>query len=106
MKRLNIMLPLSGLAFKEGEAKKRPPFSRAWIDEHFLRAGALDGLNDEARAIVLTMINMGMRPSEIAGLRPAEIQLNANIPHIALAPYGRRLKTKSSRRKSRSSVCA
>jgi integrase len=98
MKRLNLALPLSELAFKEGEARKRPPFSRAWIEEHLLRAGALSGLNGEARAIMLAMINTGMRPSELAALTPDEIRLDANIPHIALAPLGRQLKTKSSRR--------
>jgi len=98
MKRLNLELPLSGLAFKEGEAKQRPPFSRLWIEEHLLRPGALTGLNDEARAILLAMINTGLRPSELAGMMPEEIRLDANMPHIALAPHGRQLKTKSSRR--------
>ncbi len=97
MKRLNLVLPLSGLALKEGEAARRPPFSRAWIEEHLLHADALADLNEEARAILLAMVNTGMRPSELAALTPEEIRLNANVPHIVLAPYGRQLKTKSSR---------
>ncbi|WP_246040514.1 hypothetical protein [Roseovarius arcticus] len=44
------------------------------------------------------MINTGLRSSELAGLTPKEIRLDANMPHIALAPHGRQLKTKSSRR--------
>lgn len=98
MKRLNLVLPLSDLAFKEGEAKQRPPFSRAWIEEQLLRSGALTGLNADARAILLAMVNTGARPSELAALTPEEIRLDANVPHIALAPHGRQLKTKSSRR--------
>lgn len=98
MKRLNLALPLSDLTFKEGDAKKRPPFSRDWIEEHLLHPDALSGLNAEARAIVLAMINTGARPSELAALTTEEIRLDANVPHIALAPYGRQLKTKSSRR--------
>lgn len=69
MKRLCLMLPLSDLSFKQGEARQRPPFSDTWIQEKLLAAGALDGLNPEARAIVLIMINTGARPSELAALK-------------------------------------
>ncbi|SEM05486.1 Site-specific recombinase XerD [Roseovarius azorensis] len=99
MKRLGLVLPLSDLSLKEGEAAKRPPFSVAWIRDHLLKPGALDGLNEEARAILLVMVNTGCRPSEIAALTPETIHLSANVPHISIEPVGRQLKSRRARRK-------
>lgn len=64
MKRLGLVLPLSDLSFKEGDKKTRPPFSDVWIRDRILAAGALDGLNEEARGIVQALVNTGCRPSE------------------------------------------
>lgn len=97
-KRLGLDLPLSGYAIRQGEAKTRPPFSVKWIKEVLLKPGALDGLNREARGIVLGMINTGYRPSEGAGLRRDQIRLDHNIPHISIEPIGRELKSKNARR--------
>ena len=66
-KRLGINLPLSGFSFKESDSTPRPPFSDDWIRERLLAPGALDGLNAEARAILLGMVNTGYRPGEAAG---------------------------------------
>ncbi|MFN3663094.1 tyrosine-type recombinase/integrase [Yoonia sp.] len=99
MKRLGLVLPLSDLSFAAGEAKTRPPFSEKWIRENLLAPGALAGLNAEARAIFLTMINTGARPSEIAGLTAGCIHLAANVPHISIEPIGRELKSANARRK-------
>ncbi|WP_235952785.1 DUF6538 domain-containing protein [Alterinioella nitratireducens] len=98
MKRLNLSLPVSGLSFKKGEARVRPPFSVDWIRDRLLAPGALDGLNDEARAIVLAMVNTGARPSELAALTPECIRLDANLPHISIEAVGRQLKTQNARR--------
>jgi len=98
MKRLNLALPLAGLSFKEGEQAQRVAFSRAWTKEHFTEE-ALASLNDEARGIILVMINTGARPSELAALRPEEIRLEHPVPHLAFAPLGRQLKTSNARRK-------
>ena len=98
MKRLGLVLPLSDLSFKNGEAGKRPPFSEAWIRERLLSLGVLDRLNDQARAILLVMINTGMRPSEIAALTPECIKLDMNVPHVSIEPVGRHLKSKNARR--------
>lgn len=99
MKRLNIALPLSDLSIKDGEKKTRPAFSRDWIERVLLRPGALDGMNDEARAILLGMINTGYRPSEGASLTAAQIKLDADVPHISIEPVGRQLKSQYARRK-------
>lgn len=97
-KRLGLVLPLDGLAIKEDEAARRPPFSREWIRDKLLAPGALAGLNSEARAIVLGMINTGYRPSEGAALTAEQIRLDANVPHISIEPIGRQLKSKNARR--------
>jgi integrase len=98
MKRLGLVLPLSDLSFKEGEARQRPPFSETWIRDKLLAKGALDGLNTEARCLVLGMVNTGYRPSEGAGLGPDQIMLADNVPHISIEPDGRQLKSAYARR--------
>ncbi|PPE81504.1 integrase [Kaistia algarum] len=98
MKRLRLVLPLSDLAIKEGEARVRPPFSSDWIRRRLLKPGALRGLNKEARCILLGMVNTGYRPSEGAGLLPHHIRLDAKVPHISIEPEGRQLKSRNARR--------
>ncbi|NYS26921.1 tyrosine-type recombinase/integrase, partial [Rhodobacteraceae bacterium 2376] len=98
MKRLGLVLPLTDLSFKEGDARKRPPFSTTWIREKLLAKGALDGLNPEARAILLVMVNTGCRPSELAALTAKTIRLNHNVPHIAIEPEERQIKSRHARR--------
>lgn len=98
MKRLGIDLPLGELSFREGEKRTRPPFSVDWIRTKILAPGALDGLNEEARAIVTGMINTGYRPSEGAALTRQTIRLDHDVPHISIEPDGRQLKTPYARR--------
>lgn len=98
-KRLGINLPLSGFNFKQGDSAPRPPFSDDWIRERLLAPGALDGLNPEARAIVLGMVNTGYRPGEAAGLMPEDIVLEGDVPHIRIrANAARAIKNGPSRR--------
>ena len=99
MKRLGLTLPLGDLAIKEGEKKTRPAFSVDWIKSKLLAPGALDGLNPEARAILLALVNTGARPSEIAALTPEQIRLDHDVPHISIEPFGRQLKSQYARRK-------
>ncbi|ETD85716.1 integrase [Rhodobacter capsulatus YW1] len=98
MKRLGLNLPFGDLAIKEGAKNKRPSFSTDWITDKLLADGALSGLNPEARAILLVMINTGCRPSEIANLKPHHIRLSAEIPHIEIIGEGRQLKTENAAR--------
>ena len=79
-------------------AAVRPPFSDKWIRDVILAPGALAGLNDQARAILLVILNTGLRPSEVAGLSAPEIRLQVNIPHLSLAPIGRHLKSNNAQR--------
>lgn len=87
-----------GLALPKEDTKARAPFTAAWISEKLLAPAALDGLNGEARAILLGMVNTGYRPSEAAGLTRDQIRLDANVPHLRIEPVGRTLKTSASRR--------
>lgn len=98
MKRLGLDLPMSDLSFKEGEARQRPPFSKDWISTKLIANGALDGLNTEARCIVLGMINTGYRPSEGANLLQEQIRLEGDVPHISIEPIDRQLKSAYARR--------
>ena len=86
------------LMFKQDGDNTRPPFSADWIKDKILAPGALDGLNIEARCILLGMINTGYRPSEGAMLTAAQIHLDGPVPHIQIEAVGRTLKTKHSRR--------
>lgn len=98
MKRLGLVLPLSDLALKDIEAKTRPPFSREWITGRLLAPGALNGLNAEARTILLVMINTGCRPSELAALSGNTIRLEEDVPYISIEPEGRQMKSAYARR--------
>lgn len=98
LKRLGLVLPLSDLALKEDDKKTRPPFSVEWIKTKLLAKGALDGLNTEARCIVLGMVNTGYRPSEGAALTAPQIRLDHAVPHISIEPLGRQLKSAYARR--------
>lgn len=99
MKRLRIDLPVEKLAFSEGEQNTRLPFSDEWIKTVLLKPGAMDGMNQEARDILLALVNTGCRPAEIAGLRAHHIHLAHAVPHVSIEADGRTLKTIYSRRK-------
>jgi integrase len=99
LKGFKLDLPLDKLRLKEREKKERIPFSDEWIRDKILAPGALSGLNGEARAILIGMINTGYRPSEAAGLTADRIRLNHNVPHILIAADETRLiKNETSRR--------
>lgn len=95
--------PFARLNFKVSKKRSRPPFPSEWITGTILRAGALSTLNDEARGIVLALIETGARPSEIANLGRDQIRLAHAVPHIAIEPRDdpddpREIKTASSER--------
>lgn len=98
MKRLGLDLPLGELSFREGEKRTRPPFSVEWIRDKILAPAALDGLNEDARGLLIGMINTGYRPSEGVALTRDTIRLEGPVPYISIEPEGRQLKTPHSRR--------
>ncbi|MGE6740244.1 DUF6538 domain-containing protein [Allorhizobium pseudoryzae] len=64
---------------------KRPMFPLEWVQDEILAPGALDMLNEDARLIVYTMVETGCRPGEVCNLRPEDIRLDAEVPHIEIA---------------------
>lgn len=86
------------LSFR-GAKRSREPFDATFVQNVILKPGALDQLNIEARAIVYMMADTGARVAEITGLRPEDIILDADIPHIWIrANEIRTLKTPQSDR--------
>ena len=98
-KALGLNLPFEKLALEGGAKSSRDPFTTSWIKEKILYPGALNGLNREAAAILLMMVNTGARPSELAGLLPHHFDLNGPIPLIHILPEGRQLKNDHAKRK-------
>lgn len=95
--------PFDGLRFSDRKKRSRPPVPTAWIRDVVMRPGALASLNDEARGILLIMIETGARPSEIANLDGLTIRLAGEVPYLAIEPREdpddpREIKTESSRR--------
>lgn len=93
--------PFAGLSYEEREKTKRPPFPTEWLRDKILKTDALKGLNEQARAILLAIVETGARPSEICNLDEANIHLDGPVPFISFlerddpeAP--RELKTKAS----------
>lgn len=80
--------PFDGLSFVEKKSgkRKRPPFSVKWISDKFLKPGALARMNREYRMIFFTLIETGARLSEIINLRPENIVLDHEFPHITIEP--------------------
>ena len=100
--RLGITPPVKGWTIQEGRANERPPFSDRWIRDRLIPHFTSDActLNDEARDVLLIMINTGARPSEISGLSPADSVIEPGaVPYIDINDQGRTLKTDASVRR-------
>lgn len=96
--RLGLDLPVRRWSRRENEKRTRPAFSTTWITSRLLAPGALEGLNLEARCILIGMVNTGYRPSEAQNLGADQIRLDADIPHISIEPIGRTPGTRNVRR--------
>jgi site-specific recombinase XerD len=77
---------------------KRQSFETEWVQTVLLAEGALDSLNDEARAIIYLITETGLRLVEACNLTKSTIKLDHKIPHIQVRPEGRQLKTDQSER--------
>lgn len=85
--------PFAGLRLQGSNAGHRPAFSRDWVRDKLLAPGALDGLNEEARDVLLVMVNTALGPGEILGAAQEDWNLSANIPHVSVHDGARTLKT-------------
>jgi integrase len=96
---LRLTNPFLKIRFKEKGRSEVPAYSEKFIRERLLAPGALDGLGEEARSVLLAMVNTGARPSEIIGARAEDFVLDAEVPHLRITAHdGRTLKTDHSRR--------
>ena len=85
--------PFAGMRLEgTDEETTVPGFSRDFVANKILADGALDRLNDEARDILLMMINTGLRPSEITDAPLSDFHLDHNIPYFSVTATGRQLK--------------
>ncbi|QCO55011.1 integrase [Pseudorhodobacter turbinis] len=79
--------PYAGVSIKDRHAqpsqKREVPV--AWITDKWFAPGALDGLNDEARDILLISVETGCRQNEIYNLPASAIRLDDPIPHLLIA---------------------
>lgn len=87
-----------GLRIAGGGAGQRTAFLPEFVREQILAPGRLDGLNEDARLIVYLMAETGLRLSEAVNLTSKTIRLNDRVPHVIVAPEGRRMKTSHSAR--------
>jgi integrase len=95
--------PFDNLGFSIKKKRSRPPIPTEWIRDVIMKPGNLATLHEEARGILLIMIETGARPSEIANLEPSAIRVSHKVPHLAIEPREdpddpREIKTESSRR--------
>lgn len=95
--------PFDGLGFSVRKKRTRPPLPTEWIRDTVMAPGRLATLNDEARGILLILIETGARPSEICNLPESAIRLTHKVPHIAIEGREdpddpREIKTQSSQR--------
>lgn len=94
--RLELAHIFQGLRLLGQKTKSRTAFAPAFIQDHLLATGSLDGLNHEARRILYLMVETGVRITEACNLNKTTIILDHNIPHIRIRPDGRQLKTDQS----------
>jgi hypothetical protein len=97
-RRLRLGLPdfFAGIRLQSVESVSRPSFPIDFVQKKILADGALMGLNDEARGVVLLIVETGLRLSEAVNLNETTIHLQASIPYVEVLPDGRRVKTKDS----------
>ncbi|MBQ2259902.1 MAG: hypothetical protein II336_00870 [Loktanella sp.] len=79
--------PFAGVSIRDPHAKstRKREVPVACILNKWFAPGALDGLNDQARDVLLISIETGCRQSEIFNLPAAAICLDGPIPHILVA---------------------
>jgi integrase len=95
---INIAPVLQKIYIGGAKKGKRQSFETEWVQSVLLKEGALDGMNDEARAIVYLIAETGLRLVEACNLTASTIKLDHKIPHIQVRPEGRQLKTDQSER--------
>lgn len=87
------------ITLKERFAQRRKPLKTPFIRNTLLQPNNLKGLEPQARCFLYAMAETGARLSELTGLKPEDIKLNAEIPFIHIRDKPNRpLKTPHSER--------
>ncbi|MEO1316201.1 MAG: DUF6538 domain-containing protein [Pseudomonadota bacterium] len=101
LERRGIRNPFQGLKFAERD-NPRLPIAGAFVARRWLSAegrAVLAKLNAEAAAILLGLVNTGLRPSELIGVAPGDLVIDGPLPHVVVRPSPwRDVKTPASRR--------
>lgn len=75
------------------------PFENEWVQSRILLPRMFEGIRDELKVIIYTLIETGARLSEIVNLMPEDIHLSVDVPYISIKPrLHRELKTPDSER--------
>tara|TARA_R110000787_G_scaffold274658_2_gene382670 strand:- start:7519 stop:8895 length:1377 start_codon:yes stop_codon:yes gene_type:complete len=91
--------PFKGFFFAGKSRVKRASFSDEFVRTRILVPGLFDDLRLELRVIIYLLIETGARLSEVVNLRPQDIRLDHEVPHIHIrAEQNRELKTDDSER--------
>lgn len=91
--------PFAGLRLHETNKTSRVPFPVEWIRIKIAADGALAALNEEARDVLLVMVNTGARPAEIINAELADWKVDAALPHLRIrSRKGQGLKTEDAPR--------
>ncbi len=86
------------IVFKSKNKKSRLPFTSEQVIE-ILNSPKLNRMKPKHKWVIWALAETGMRPTEVAGLLPEDIQLDAEIPHVRIvARAERNLKTDHSER--------
>ena len=81
--RLDLTPRFTGMMLTERK-QQRPTLSCEWVEDVMLRPGALGGLNDEARGILLLSMETGISLEEATSLLPDHIRMADKVPHITI----------------------
>ncbi|SOH95634.1 hypothetical protein SAMN06273572_1143 [Monaibacterium marinum] len=78
--------PYMGVSIRDRHAKvqRKDEVPFAFITERWFALGAFNGLNDEARDILLIALETGCRQSEIHDLPASAFKLDAHVPHLCV----------------------
>ncbi|CAM3879730.1 DUF6538 domain-containing protein [Litorimonas haliclonae] len=76
--------PFRNMRFKDKILTKVMPFKDDWVRSRILSPDVFEGLNREGALLCMALIETGCRPSELANIRPENIRLEAEVPHIRI----------------------
>jgi integrase len=78
--------PFRNMRFKDKIITNVLPFKDEWVRSRILAPDVFDGLNRQGALLCMALIETGCRPSELANIKPENIRLDAEVPHIRIRP--------------------